>query len=298
MLAHHICRYLRTLWPPCYCSSSTRVHLSLFHPRLLDNLILVDPIIQQDLSPHKAFAKLSTDRRDLWPSRSIASDKFRKSKFYQQWDPRVLDTFIEYGLRDLPTEQYPDPVEKNGAGEIPVTLTTTVAQEVYLYIGAYYRDKRLLQDEDLLHDVRPEGWDGSNLYRPEMYHFYDRLPELKPSVLYVFGSKSEASPVAYRADKMARTGTGFGGSGGAAKGKVQQAVLDCGHLVGMEKPVECADACVEFMVKELEQWEERERKWDEDLNGLDRKHKVGINEAWRKSLGLADKVDGKEKTKL
>ena len=124
--------------------------------------------------------------------------------------------------------------------------------------------RRLLQDEDLLHEVRPEDRDGSNLYRPEMYHFYDRLPELKPSVLYVFGGRSEASPPANRADKMARTGTGAGGSGGAKEGRVQEVVLDCGHLVGMEKPDECADACVDFMVDELDRWEDKERRWDEN----------------------------------
>lgn len=225
----------------------------------------------------------------------MAAEKFRKSKFYQQWDPRVLEKFIEHGLRDLPTEQYPNSVQRDDEDEVPVTLTTTVAQEVYLYIGAYYRDKRLLQDEDFLRDIRPEDRDGSTLFKPEMYQLYDRLPELKPSTLYVFGSRSEASPPAYRADKMARTGMGIGGSGGAVEGKVQEVVLDCGHLVGMEKPTECADACAEFMVKEMDRWEEKERRWDEDLRGLDRKERVGINEAWRRNLGLMDEKKGKTK---
>jgi pimeloyl-ACP methyl ester carboxylesterase len=262
---------------------------------LLDGLVFVDPIMQRHLGPHQTFARLSTSRRDVWPSREAAASKFRSSKFYQGWDTRVLDKWIEYGLRDLPTEQYPELPKDSDRDNPPVTLSTTAAQEVYLYIRAYYHDDRLLQDENNLQDTDPDDRDDFPFGRPETQELYRRLPEIKPSVLYVYGRNSPASPPEYRRDKMERTGTGVGGSGGAARGKVQEVVLDCGHLVGMEKPTDCAKACVSFMDKELGRWEAEEREWDARLKGLSRKERVGINELWKRNIE-ADKGSDSNRT--
>lgn len=247
--------------------------------------------MQRDLSPHKAFAKLSTGRRDIWRSRKAAAEKFRNSKFYQAWDARVLDKWIGYGLRDLPTEMYPDLPEDFDPANPPVTLSTTKAQEVYYYLRAYYKDKRLLQDDDIyLRDIHPDDQDHElHLARPESAELYRRLPEISPSVLYVFGKNSEASPPEYRLDKVSRTGTGLGGSGGAEKGKVEEAVLDCGHLVGMEKPTECAEASAAFIDAELKKWEIRERQNDAIWKELGREDQVGINAEWRQHVGVEEK---------
>lgn len=208
-------------------NSRDRMHLSLIHPRLLDSLICVDPIMQPDITPHKVFARLSTSRRDMWPNREKAAEKFRSNRFYQMWDSRVLEKWIEYGLRDLPTEQYPELPRDSDPANPPVTLSTTAAQEVYLYLRALYPDERLLQGDDLFQDIHPDSRDSFPFGRPETQELHRRLPEIKPPVLYVFGRKSEASPPEYRQDKMSRTGTGTGGSGGAAKRRVQESVLDC-----------------------------------------------------------------------
>lgn len=275
----------------CLPDNDTRAFLSLLHPRLFEGLILVDPIMQRDLGPHKAFAKLSTARRDLWPSRTIAAEKFRNSKFYQAWDARVLDKWIEFGLRDLPTELYPDLPQDYDPTNPPVTLSTTKAQEVYYYLRAYYKDKRLLQDDDIyLRDIPLEDReDGFHLARPESAELHRRLPEINPSVLYIFGKNSEASPPEYRLDKVSRTGTGLGGSGGVEKGKVEEAVLDCGHLVGMEKPTECAEASAAFIDAELKKWEARERQNDAIWKELSRTEQVGINGSWRRHVGVEEK---------
>jgi len=268
--------------------ASHLVHLALLHPRLLDGVVLIEAIIQNDLAPHRTFARLSTTRRDLWPSRQDAAEKFRASKYYRSWDPRMLEKFIEYGLRDLPTEQYPFlPARCKPDDPPPVTLTTTVAQEVYLYIGAYYPDDRLLQDENFLQEIHPEDQDGEVMARPAGQQMHRRLPELKPSVLYVFGAKSDASPLEYREDKLARTGTGVGGSGGKEAGKVRGVVLECGHLAVMEMPGECARASAGFIADEVGKWEVRERKHDEVWKRLSRRERVGVNDLWKLHVGAA-----------
>jgi pimeloyl-ACP methyl ester carboxylesterase len=275
--------------------ASQLTHLSHLHPRLLHSLVLVDPIIQLDLKVHKTLAKLSTSRRDIWPSRKAAAESFRNSKFYKAWDPRVLEKWLQFGLRDLPTEQYPEAPDGLNEGDDgpPVTLSTTVAQEVYFYVRASYRDERLLQDDDLLQEIHPEDRDASQLSRPESQKLFRLLPEVKPSVLYVFGGKSDASPPESRLAKIETTGTGVGGSGGAEVGKVKEVVLDCGHLVGMERPAECAEATACFIEAELGRWEAQERARDEALEGLGRRERVGINERWRGMVGAKGKPQGR-----
>lgn len=263
----------------------TRVHLALLHPRLLHSLVLVDPIIQDDLSPHKIFARLSTTRRDIWPSRSAAAAKFASNKYYQLWDPRALRKWIEYGLRDLPTEQHPVFPGGNDGDDVPVTLSTTVAQEVYFYLQPLYRDDRLLQDEENISvDTHASQGHGFPFARPEMQQLYRQLPELRPSVQYIFGCESPASSSENRRMKMELTGTGTGGSGGADRGRVRDVVLECGHLVGFEQPGDCADATAEFIGKEMRRWEARERKHDAIWSALSRRERVGINATWRKGV--------------
>ncbi|KAJ6498321.1 alpha/beta-hydrolase [Mycena vulgaris] len=70
-------------------------------------------------------------RQDIWESREIARAWFAKRLPWKRWDPRILDGFIEYGLRDLPTAAYPD--RANG-----VTLSCTRKQEAAGYI--YHQD--------------------------------------------------------------------------------------------------------------------------------------------------------------
>ena len=249
---------------------------------------MVDPIIQSDIGVHKVFARLSTNRRDTWPSRAAAASKFESNKFYQQWDPQVLQKWIHFGLRDLPSEQYPQIPQVSDSGDVPVTLTTTTAQEVYLYLRAFYKDDRLLQDDgNILQDFDPADVEECfALGRPEMLHLYRRLPEIKPSVLYIFGKTSEASPEVNRSSKMELTGTGPGGSGGVGRGRVQEAVLDCGHLVGFEKPGQCAETSVEFIDTELARWDSEERRRSERWNSMSRRERVDINDLWRDHLGL------------
>ena len=100
-----------------------------------------------------------------------------------------------------------------------------------------------------------------------------------------FGARSEASPLEYREDKLARTGTGVGGSGGKEAGKVRGVVLECGHLAVMEMPGECARASAGFIADEVGKWEIRERKHDEVWRRLNRRQRVGINDLWRQHVG-------------
>ncbi|KAI0051512.1 alpha/beta-hydrolase [Auriscalpium vulgare] len=63
-------------------------------------------------------------RRDVWPSREAAHQLFL-DKSFKSWDPRVVERYVKYGLRDLPTAYYP--------GKEGVTLKCTKIQEAATY---------------------------------------------------------------------------------------------------------------------------------------------------------------------
>ncbi|TKA62326.1 hypothetical protein B0A49_05348 [Cryomyces minteri] len=267
------------------------VNLSLHHPRLLETLILIDPVIQRFSSAQGNYApaQASTFRRDRWPSRQAAAAAFKRSKFYQAWDPRVLNLWIKHGLRDLPTPLYPtatpasstppplsaDPSSATASPapdtEKEVTLTTTKHHEVFTFLRPNFPtpshpnpgtqpDRRTHPDVDLTaHPTAP-------FYRPEPIITFANLPHLRPSVLYLFGSESPLSGPAFRRDKMATTGVGVGGSGGAPEGRVREVLFDgAGHLIPMEIVGQTADECLAWLGPKMARWREGEeaerRQW-------------------------------------
>ena len=262
-----------------------RAQLSLLHPRLLHALILIDPVIQTE-NPSKSFAKPSTYRRDLWPSRAEARKKFTSSKFYQAWDARVLEKWVQYGLRDLPTELFPDGGDST---EVPVTLTTPKSQEVFSYLRPKYKGTSgMIPEKDwaVYGDMHPHDVEEDYpFYRPEPGQIFRRLPELKPPVLYVFGKNSELATLDLRRKKMEATGVGVGGSGGVAEGRVKEVVLDCGHLVCMEKVKECADVAASFAVSEVTRWEEMTAELQQRWLEKPRNARVGIDDEWKNMIG-------------
>ncbi|KAJ7320733.1 alpha/beta-hydrolase [Mycena albidolilacea] len=104
------------------------------------SMILVEPTLMTKKILAEGFDQLSEltrimdavkKRRDIWESREIALVWFSKRLPWKRWDTRILDAFIQYGLRDLPTATYPD--RTTG-----VTLSCTREQETVGYI--YHQD--------------------------------------------------------------------------------------------------------------------------------------------------------------
>jgi len=174
------------------------VNLSLMHPRLLLTLILLDPVIQKlsSVMSDPNVARMSTFRRDHWPSRAEAVASFRKNKFYQAWDPRVLDRWCDYGLRSTPTPLYPS--------EPGVTLATSKHQECFAFLrpswDAVAEDETILKPE-LVPDMDPHRPSRFPFYRPEPPTTLERIGALRPSVLYVFGELSDMSGPEWRKEK-------------------------------------------------------------------------------------------------
>ncbi|KAI2784372.1 putative toxin biosynthesis protein [Daldinia loculata] len=268
--------------------------LSLLHPRLLTTIVLLDPTVTeftfQRFGPGKSAARASAFRRETWPTRAAAAESFRRSPFYQTWDPRVLDAWIAHAVRETPTALFPNPEKDGGA-----TLRTTKHQEVFTFFRPLWpyvdpvtrevdRDGAPDFDPDVQHQLRDPA-SVFPFYRSEGGSILKHIPEVRPSVLWVFGGDSELGAPEGRKLKTETCGTGDGGSGGLKLGRVDQVVLEGrGHLFPMEIPDECAKHAAAWIGKEMVRWREKEREYEEWVK-LPVKEKTTLSEKFLDNVG-------------
>lgn len=231
--------------------------LALMHPRLFSSLVLLDPTISHFAKMGRGFGNitlgLASSRRDVWPSPQAALAAFKRSDFYSAWDPRVLHAWTRHGIRPVPTALHKGP---DGA----VTLTTTKHQEVFTYYRPRPREGHLDRDKESpderrrrLPDEGPHVDPDFPFYRPEPPTLTDRLPALRPGVLWLFGERSQVCTPDSFDETVGVTGTGTGGSGGVAAGRVEAVTVPgYGHLVPLEAPGICARHAAAFMARDLE----------------------------------------------
>jgi pimeloyl-ACP methyl ester carboxylesterase len=286
-----------------YDSQILRANLALLHPRLLTTLVLMEPVIQLESpvsSNSTGAAGASTFRRDIWPSRAAAEKTFRNHQFYQRWDPRVLDLWIKYGFRELPTAIY----SSSPQGEKPVTLTTTKHQEVFSFarpnFPSTYAGSSVRAVNRITHpDLDPENIEYPT-YRYEPASTFLKLPFIRPSVLYIFGEDSIISSPEGRKAKTTTTGTGVGGSGGAQEGRVKDIHLaKIGHLVAMEALGACADAASAWLSTELERWRQEADAFQQEWNKKSLVEKSTTSAEWNSIMTpkVWKEIFPKEKTK-
>lgn len=271
-------------------------NLALIHPRLFETLILFDPVIQRMVSIAGTVgpAYASAKRRDRWPSREDAAKSMLRSKFYQTWDKRVFDLWIQHGFRELPTSLYstsqatPGPLPAavstdtsmtpTPAQPREVTLKTTKHQEVMTFLRPNFPFRPGVDSEpssaefseanptavnrrthpDLVISSIPQ----TPFYRGESMLVFQQLPFLRPSVLYVFGRFSSLTLDKTQIDQqMELTGSGPGGSGGAKEGRVANVMIEeTGHLIPMEKVEESALHVASWVGKEMGRFWDGEKK--------------------------------------
>ncbi|KAF7714953.1 Alpha/beta hydrolase fold-1 domain-containing protein [Penicillium ucsense] len=237
---------------------SQLVNLATIHPRLLSTIILVEPVIFVDgWYPPFNPARFAAKRHDLWDSREAAETDLRQS--CRRWDPRVVDLFLRYGIRPVPTRLYNNKTKPDlppGA----VTLTTTKYQEMWQYNLANVEPESAGLDHLLLPDwdtksARPLGY-----ARPECCAAMRNLPSLRPSVLFVYGSRSPWSSPDLQTLHVSSTGVGTGGSGGIEHGKVKKAVLEKGsHVLLLEDVDWSAQTVAEWVQQWFQGWVADER---------------------------------------
>ncbi|KAL5364738.1 hypothetical protein BJX96DRAFT_157851 [Aspergillus floccosus] len=273
------------------------------HPRLIHTLVLLDPAIlrpvtallnntlfdQSDMIGPRL--QLLTYRRDTWPSRDAAACSFRQNPFYKTWDPRALDRFVTYGLRDIPTHTSVTNTSGKPHEPVPVTLTTPLAKELASFARPYYNLPVPGAGPDHLRnrlthpDLDPQLKTVMPFYRPEIAQMFYQLPYLRPSVLYIFASESPICQAEMRADRLQNTGTGVGGSGGVAAGRVREAVLQgCSHQVPFEAVDACADEIARWFGREIRRWGEEEQAFNDSWARKSLAEKTTVDEEWKRHV--------------
>ena len=300
-----------------------RANLALFHPRLFSGLILLDPVIEPDLStsaPTVAGSRYgivyqSTFRRDLWPSREAAREAFAKNRFYQSWDRRVFERWMEYGLRDLPTAIYPDIQEarnllateakKKGTSLAassgpPVTLATPKHQEVFTFVrpnfDAVDPTTGMRRHNRSTHpDTNTSELQDFPFYQPASRAIFKRLPHLRPPVFFILGGNSPTALPAHRRDKVRLTGIASGGNGGLAVAEAAErdegvmggvgtrdVVLEgVGHLVPMEATTQTADLVMRWLLPLSERFQKEEREYQKTMRGRTAKENLMVDAEWK-----------------
>ena len=255
---------------------------------------MIEPVIQEGAPAGPNAALFSTFRPDLWPSRSAAEDSFRKNKVFQRWDPRALDKYLQYGLRETPTTLYPHE-SKSG----PVTLTTTKHQEAWSYVRSNFISR---PDESQTRLVVPDlnAENSTHLFHaPQMVQTWTNLPHVRPNILWVFGELSPINTLGLQEEKMRLTGTGVGGSGGAKAGRVQkELVKKGGHMLPFEKVGECASALALWLGKQMEDFELLEEFHREHSNGRSERDMLVVSKLWLENVRLKPREKSMDKAKI
>jgi pimeloyl-ACP methyl ester carboxylesterase len=96
------------------------------HPELFQRLLLVDPVVlspRSDLDPdqqrrRRALVAGARRRRDVFASRAEARASWARHGFFASWDRRVLELYVEEGLREREDGQ----VELKCSKEIEATI--------------------------------------------------------------------------------------------------------------------------------------------------------------------------------
>ncbi|KAI3025101.1 hypothetical protein CBS147345_2805 [Aspergillus niger] len=261
------------------------VHLSLMHPRLFHAMVLFEAPI------------FSVYRREAWPSRPAATESLKRKPFYQAWDRRVFAQFVKYGLRDVLAKS--EISDENGRPNetTPVRLTTPLVQELASFARPYHNlpapdvgvgDPR----NRLTHpDLDPEALTSLPFYRPEITELFPRLPYLRPSVLYIFGSESHMSLPELRSDKLRTTGIATGGSGGAAAGRVREVVMQgFSHQVPFEAVDECAEEISRWLACESRRWHREEQALHDRWGTLHVSDQMTIDKDWKAHIRRGHRV--------
>jgi pimeloyl-ACP methyl ester carboxylesterase len=171
-----------------------------------------------------------------------------------------------------------------------------------MYLRPTYRGpgEQPHDDRNMYADFDPEVpavYPGYPFYRPEPVYILKHLPELRPSVLYIFGESSGFSSSEGWEEKTSNTGTGVGGSGGVKAGRVKQIVVPgTGHFVALEKVHECADSIADFLGVELKRWRDNAEAFHKSWSQKSLTEKQQIDDKWRETID--PKTRDKPSTKL
>ena len=115
-----------------------------------------------------------------------------------------------------------------------------------------------------------------------------QLPHLRPRVLWIFGERSPINDQALQAEKLSRTGTGVGGSGGAHLGKVEREVVPgTAHLVMFEEVAVAANILAGWLRTQKQTFEDDEEFYRRQDSGKSKDNMLRMSDKWLENVRLS-----------
>ncbi|KIW18741.1 hypothetical protein PV08_03030 [Exophiala spinifera] len=284
------------------------VSASLYHPRLFTTLVLLDPVVQPRLVETKAGTidfrplQFALFRQRAWPSREAAAADLARSPFHKSWDPRALDRWVKYGVREVSVAPESSNRDEGPGRDITtaaaapaaptpaaVVLTTPPSQEAFALLrpnfDGYGVDGTPV-NQKTHPDLDPKWRHIYPFYGPAFTRAFERLGELRPPTLYVFASDSSISDARLNAEKLAATGTAVGGSGGVAAGRVEGVTFDgVGHLIPMEAPRRTAEVVADWLDRQLSLWKKDEGEFRSMWHAKSKSQRQEVDARWVDMVG-------------
>lgn len=218
-----------------------RINLSAFHPRLFEQLILVEPILGDRTGDGIALAYYTSVKPYHWPSREAARRYFGNSAPYRTWDARILESWLQYGLVPSSTSRE------------SVVLATSRAQESIMYVRPLTEQANSnLDHADRPFDYVSEIDEGQRFYIPgSTITSRRRVQEIQVPVSYIFGAKSHLCPESERQQLLDATGKGCNCCRSDARRVAGYVVPNVSHLLPFEKPMMVAQTILEAIKPSL-----------------------------------------------
>lgn len=161
--------------------------------------------------------------------------------------------------------------------------------QVWTFLRPNYQGEgvasKAVQNRSTHPDLDPSSHAIYPFYRPESRATYQKLPFVRPQVLYIFGLFGLGTAETRKA-KVDVTGVGPGGSGGHANhNKVKSVTLpDVGHLVPFEAVENTAAESVKWLRLVINQWKEEEDEWTRSRKLQSGKDDLMVDDEWKQRM--------------
>lgn len=238
--------------------------MSTWHPRLLAGILALEPALgpghplkdgmprtQWPAPPRYFPAVMISKRNDRWATREDAIKHLSKSPFYATMDPRVREVVFKYDLRDV-----------NHESGSYVTLATPKRIEAQFW-GRMTKPRKGLPEYPPHEQPNSASKIVPGIYQLAGPIWQEATRHVTVPVMFLWGDKSHISEIpGFKQSCMRRYGSAEGAGGGMKTGQLSEAtVKGAGHAITLCKPVESADATVEWLAKTTREWmEDYERR--------------------------------------
>nr|POE63080.1 abhydrolase domain-containing protein mpah [Quercus suber] len=241
-----------------------------FHPRLFEALVLIDPALTYTFAPTiRAMLDFAVSKPDAYASAQEAETAVRRTALFKNWDPRVVQRYIDSAFHTAPTTAIPD--ERVKPKTTPDIEVSSIMRANPDHLGV--AQPLSAAEQAIYPNLDPDARLTAPFYNPHTRIAWSWLPTLRPSTFYLLGQGSQVCPRDQLASRTERTGCDVGGSGGVAAGRVAAQTIPGGHFLPMTNVQGTAEAVAAWLDGQIRWYRQREAQLQDLWGGRQRAEK-------------------------